>query len=118
MNNLALSRMVKLSTGGCHTFMLPTVVGAAMRTKRFIRPDSGKYYSLQSKSKSRRDKPFRLAVIGSGPAGFYTASRAMALIDTAVIDMYESLPTPFGLVRYGIAPDHWEVAVSFPGFVI
>ncbi|KAI9824439.1 MAG: NADPH-adrenodoxin reductase [Thelocarpon impressellum] len=51
----------------------------------------------------------RLAVVGSGPAGFYTASRILSRLDDAVVDMYESLPTPFGLTRYGVAPDHPEV---------
>ncbi len=56
-------------------------------------------------------KPFRLAVIGSGPAGFYSAYRVMTRIEDAVVDMYEQLPAPFGLVRYGVAPDHPEVKV-------
>jgi adrenodoxin-NADP+ reductase len=53
-----------------------------------------------------------VAVIGSGPAGFYTAYRVMAKIEDAHVDMYERLPVPFGLVRYGVAPDHPEVKVS------
>jgi len=56
-------------------------------------------------------RPFRLAVIGSGPAGFYTAYKVMAKIEGAKIDMYERLPVPFGLVRFGVAPDHPEVKV-------
>ncbi|RIA91244.1 hypothetical protein C1645_796969 [Glomus cerebriforme] len=53
--------------------------------------------------------PFRLAVIGSGPAGFYTAYRVLKDHQNTLIDMYEALPVPFGLVRYGVAPDHPEV---------
>ncbi|KAG5921508.1 hypothetical protein E4U42_005810 [Claviceps africana] len=53
--------------------------------------------------------PFRLAVVGSGPAGFYTANRVMTRIPNARVDMFESLPVPFGLVRHGVAPDHPEV---------
>ncbi|CAK7269246.1 NADPH-adrenodoxin reductase [Sporothrix epigloea] len=49
-----------------------------------------------------------MAVVGSGPAGFYTAYRVMTKTD-ARIDMYEALPVPFGLVRFGVAPDHPEV---------
>lgn len=52
-----------------------------------------------------------MAVVGSGPAGFYTAYRVMSLIDRAKVDMYEALPVPFGLVRFGVAPDHPEVKV-------
>ncbi|CRG88919.1 ferredoxin--NADP+ reductase [Talaromyces islandicus] len=54
-------------------------------------------------------RPFRVAVIGSGPAGFYASYRLLAKADDAVVDMYEQLPVPFGLVRYGVAPDHPEV---------
>lgn len=50
-----------------------------------------------------------MAVVGSGPAGFYTAYRVMSKIPRAKVDMYEALPVPFGLVRFGVAPDHPEV---------
>lgn len=53
-----------------------------------------------------------MAVLGSGPAGFYTAYKVMSSIEDAVVDMYERLPAPYGLVRYGVAPDHPEVKVS------
>jgi hypothetical protein len=55
--------------------------------------------------------PFRLAIIGSGPAGFYTAYRILKDHSAILLDMYEALPVPFGLVRYGVAPDHPEVKV-------
>lgn len=55
------------------------------------------------------------AIIGSGPAGFYTAQRILKQLPEAKIDMYEALPVPFGLVRYGVAPDHPEVKVRFAG---
>ncbi|KAI5920250.1 nucleotide-binding domain-containing protein [Camillea tinctor] len=58
---------------------------------------------------SRHDRPFRMAVVGSGPAGFYTAYRVMSKIKNTKIDMFEALPVPFGLVRFGVAPDHPEV---------
>jgi ferredoxin--NADP+ reductase len=50
--------------------------------------------------------PLRVAVVGSGPAGFYAAG---ALLDADLpveVDMIERLPTPWGLVRLGVAPDH------------
>ncbi|MCJ1404283.1 NADPH-adrenodoxin reductase [Xylographa trunciseda] len=53
--------------------------------------------------------PFRLAIIGAGPAGFYGAYRVMSRIEHAVVDMYEKLPVPYGLVRFGVAPDHPEI---------
>ncbi|KAL1883633.1 NADPH-adrenodoxin reductase [Paecilomyces lecythidis] len=57
----------------------------------------------------RNERPFRVAVIGSGPAGFYAAYRLLTKVEDAVVDMYEKYPVPFGLVRYGVAPDHPEV---------
>lgn len=50
---------------------------------------------------------FRVAVIGSGPAGFYATQELLA---TGVhVDLYDVLPTPFGLVRAGVAPDHPKI---------
>eukprot|EP00949_MAST-11_sp_MAST-11-sp1_P003917 g3917.t1 len=51
----------------------------------------------------------RYAIVGSGPAGFYTAKYLLKEIPEARVDMIEKLPTPFGLVRYGVAPDHQDV---------
>lgn len=67
--------------------------------------------SRYSTSTTLHDRPFRVAVIGSGPAGFYAAYRLLSKSNDAVVDMYEQLPVPFGLVRYGVAPDHPEVKV-------
>ena len=58
--------------------------------------------------------PCHTAIIGSGPAGFYTAQRILKHLPESRVDMYESLPVPYGLVRYGVAPDHPEVKVSNP----
>ena len=52
-----------------------------------------------------------MAIIGSGPAGFYTAQKVMRELNGTKVDMYEQLPVPFGLVRFGVAPDHPEVKV-------
>ena len=60
------------------------------------------------------DSPIRVAVIGSGPAGFYAAGHLLK--DGAgghsinfEVDMLERLPTPWGLVRSGVAPDHPKI---------
>lgn len=51
-----------------------------------------------------------LAIIGSGPAGFYAAAQVVRKLgDQVRIDIFERLPVPYGLVRYGVAPDHPEV---------
>ncbi len=48
----------------------------------------------------------RLCIIGSGPAGCYLAEHLLKLLPDARIDVLEKLPVPFGLIRYGVAPDH------------
>ena len=67
--------------------------------------------SITIASHGRGSAELRLAIIGSGPAGFYTAHRVLSRLPTTKIDMYESMPVPFGLVRFGVAPDHPEVKV-------
>ncbi|HZJ29785.1 MAG TPA: FAD-dependent oxidoreductase [Solirubrobacterales bacterium] len=54
--------------------------------------------------------PLRVAIIGSGPSGFYAAEHLQEQEGLEVqIDMYDRLPTPFGLVRGGVAPDHQKI---------
>jgi ferredoxin--NADP+ reductase len=48
----------------------------------------------------------RVAVVGSGPAGFYAAGALLSADPPSEVDMIERLPTPWGLVRLGVAPDH------------
>ena len=48
----------------------------------------------------------RVAIVGSGPSGFYTAESLMRAVDDVEIDIIEKLPTPYGLIRGGVAPDH------------
>jgi ferredoxin/flavodoxin---NADP+ reductase len=56
------------------------------------------------------DNPLRAAIVGSGPAGFYAAESLFAHPEVAVeVDMFDRLPTPFGLVRAGVAPDHPKI---------
>jgi ferredoxin--NADP+ reductase len=52
------------------------------------------------------DHPLRVAVVGSGPAGFYAAGALLSADEPVEVDMLERLPTPWGLVRLGVAPDH------------
>ena len=70
--------------------------------------------------------PLRVAVVGSGPAGFYAADALLKSEDPVVeVDLIDRLPTPWGLVRLGVAPDHenikavsraFEKTASKPGF--
>jgi ferredoxin/flavodoxin---NADP+ reductase len=55
-------------------------------------------------------RPLRVAVVGAGPAGFYTAEHLFRQPGLAVlVDLYDRLPTPYGLVRFGVAPDHQKI---------
>jgi ferredoxin--NADP+ reductase len=51
----------------------------------------------------------RVAVVGSGPAGFYAAGALLGADVPVEVDMIERLPTPWGLVRLGVAPDHPKI---------
>ncbi|CAJ1081140.1 NADPH:adrenodoxin oxidoreductase%2C mitochondrial [Xyrichtys novacula] len=51
----------------------------------------------------------KVCIVGSGPAGFYTAQHLIKARQDVEVDIYERLPVPFGLVRFGVAPDHPEV---------
>jgi ferredoxin/flavodoxin---NADP+ reductase len=54
--------------------------------------------------------PLRVAIIGAGPSGFYVAEHLLQQSQLVIeIDMFERLPTPYGLVRGGVAPDHQKI---------
>lgn len=56
------------------------------------------------------ENPLRVAIIGAGPAGFYAADHLLKQASLVVeVDMYDRLPTPYGLVRAGVAPDHQKI---------
>lgn len=55
------------------------------------------------------DFPARIAIVGSGPGGFYAAEHLLKPEHPCLIDMFDRLPTPFGLVRGGVAPDHAKI---------
>jgi len=55
------------------------------------------------------DRPLRVVVVGSGPAGFYAAGALLAAERAVEVDLIERLPTPWGLVRLGVAPDHPKI---------
>jgi ferredoxin--NADP+ reductase len=76
-------------------------------------------------TKGVRTGPARVAVVGSGPAAFYSAEALLKAATPCQVDMFERLPAPFGLVRYGVAPDHpklksvvsvFERIAMVPGF--
>ena len=54
--------------------------------------------------------PLRVAIIGAGPTAFYAAEHLFKQKEVVIeVDMYDRLPTPFGLVRGGVAPDHQKI---------
>src|SRR3954453_4108728 len=54
--------------------------------------------------------PLRVAIVGAGPSGFYAAGQLLAVDDPPfAVDLYDRLPTPYGLVRSGVAPDHPKI---------
>ena len=67
----------------------------------------------------------RVAIVGSGPSGFYAAESLQKQVPGVAIDMFERLHAPYGLVRYGVAPDHaklkqvtrvFDTVAAKPGF--
>ena len=56
------------------------------------------------------NRPLRVAVIGAGPSGIYATEALIKQSEVAVsVDVFDRLPTPYGLVRYGVAPDHQTI---------
>jgi ferredoxin--NADP+ reductase len=55
------------------------------------------------------DRPVRVAIVGSGPSGFFAADYLLKSDITAEVHMFERLPTPYGLVRFGVAADHGKI---------
>jgi ferredoxin--NADP+ reductase len=63
------------------------------------------------------EQPLRVAVFGAGPAGFYVAEHLQRRADLVIdIDMFDRLPTPYGLVRAGVAPDHQKIKAVTAAF--
>src|SRR6476661_2677267 len=55
-------------------------------------------------------EPLRAAIVGAGPSGFYAAGQLLAVDEPEfAVDLYDRLPTPYGLVRSGVAPDHPKI---------
>jgi ferredoxin--NADP+ reductase len=59
----------------------------------------------------------RMAVVGAGPAGLYALQALLALPEVAAVDVFDGLPAPYGLVRYGVAPDHAKTKTVVRTFV-
>ena len=56
------------------------------------------------------EQPLRVAIIGAGPTGFYAADHLLRQPDRVIeVDLFDRVPTPYGLVRAGVAPDHQKI---------
>ena len=62
-------------------------------------------------------RPLRVAVVGSGPSGFYAVDTLFRHNDIVVdVDTFDRLPVPYGLVRFGVAPDHQNIKAIIKGY--
>jgi ferredoxin--NADP+ reductase len=63
------------------------------------------------------ERPLRVAIIGAGPAGYYAADHLLRQDGLVVeVDLFDRLPTPYGLVRAGVAPDHQKIKAVTAAF--
>eukprot|EP00250_Pteridium_aquilinum_P011194 c19895_g1_i1 orf=61-1560(+) len=82
---------------------------ARWRTRVSVCTRSKAHHHILGSNAHHRD--LHVCIVGSGPAGFYTADKLLKSSDDIHIDMLERLPSPFGLVRSGVAPDHPETKI-------
>ena len=62
-------------------------------------------------------RPLRVAVVGAGPSGFYAVDALLRQKDVIVeVDTFDRLPVPYGLVRFGVAPDHQNIKAIIKGY--
>ena len=62
-------------------------------------------------------RPLRVAIIGAGPTGFYATDHLLRRPDLVVeVDLFDRMPTPHGLVRAGVAPDHQKIKAVTAAF--
>ncbi|EHA54908.1 hypothetical protein MCOR27_007434 [Pyricularia oryzae] len=108
MRHLVLARTKPRIVTPCCSHSVARSSALVQKAQQHLNRSQTRAASAPSTTK-RHETPFRMAVIGSGPAGFYTAYHVMSRIENAKVDMFEALPVPFGLVRFGVAPDHPEV---------
>lgn len=86
------------------------ILGRSHRTMKLSRYFKNTFFSSQV------NENYTLAIVGSGPSAFYTAKYLIEKHENINVDMYEKLPVPYGLVRYGVAPDHPEVKTVIETF--
>ena len=73
------------------------------------------FSGCQSRNLSSASQP-HMCIVGSGPSGFVAAQSLLKSHQSLTIDMFEKLPVPFGLIRYGVSPDHQDVKNCIHGY--
>ncbi|KAJ9586378.1 hypothetical protein L9F63_019959, partial [Diploptera punctata] len=73
------------------------------------RSSINQYFTIWNRFRSSASSAPKVCIVGSGPASFYAAQHLIKKVPSIEVDVYEHLPVPFGLVRFGVAPDHPEV---------
>ena len=90
-------------------FAVPTHFIVNLQTKTVVKSmgllDMNELKELTRNSMTQ----LKIAIVGSGPSAFYAAQALFKANDTICVDMFEKLPTPFGLLRAGVAPDHQQM---------
>ncbi|MGN6722799.1 MAG: FAD-dependent oxidoreductase [Marmoricola sp.] len=84
---------------------LPFIALASSYYQEFPHADRTPLALVPMVDRPRRDEEIRVAIVGAGPAGMYAADELLKYPDV-VVDVIDRLPTPYGLVRAGVAPDH------------
>ncbi|WP_018157025.1 FAD-dependent oxidoreductase [Demetria terragena] len=72
----------------------------------FPHEDRSPVAHVPAQRRLRRPGPFRVAIVGAGPAGLYTADELLAHPEVSSVEVFDQLRTPHGLARFGVAPDH------------
>lgn len=86
-------------------------------TKIFINKFNQTLLPIAKYCKNYSDsKRIKTAIVGAGPAGFYAAQYILKHLQNSQVDVIEKLPVPFGLVRFGVAPDHPDVKIVINTF--
>ncbi|WP_443069522.1 NAD(P)-binding protein, partial [Streptomyces sp. e14] len=78
-------------------------------TRRHPRCHAGRRQRSPATAGVRSSAVLRVAVVGSGPSGCYTAQGLVQQDSSVRVDVLDRLPCPYGLVRYGVAPDHEKI---------
>jgi ferredoxin/flavodoxin---NADP+ reductase len=133
--DFATAEMLYIDPAGCIDCgaCIPMCPVDAIRAEADLRADSLRYLELNAFYASALDAPtprpeiplairtladsLRVAIVGAGPAGLFAAEHLLTQPGVKVeVDVYDRLPTPWGLIRAGVAPDHQETKAAAESF--